>query len=77
MMVSHTFGLYTQRDNKNEGLYCKNQQKHTMDRNFLWMDVKGQRIDLDTISESLLLNDSIKHLSLLHYLACDKEKVKQ
>jgi len=76
MTVSPAFGLYRQLNNKNRGLYFKNQQKYTIDENFLWIDVKGQRIDLDTFSESILLNNSIKHLSLLHYLTYDKEKVK-
>jgi hypothetical protein len=76
MTLSPMFELYVRHNNKNLNFYHKDRQKSTIDGNFLWVDVKGQRIDLETLSESIFLNNSTKHLSLLRYLACDKEKVK-
>ena len=76
MTVSPTFELYIRHNNKNQNFYHKDRQKSTIEGNFLWTCVKDQGIDLDTFSESILLNGSTKHLSLLRYLACDKEKVK-
>jgi hypothetical protein len=77
MTASPSFELYTQRNDKDPNFYHKDRQRSTIETNFLWINVKGQRIGLDTFYESIILNDSAKHISLLHYLACDKENVKR
>lgn len=77
MTVSSTFELYIRHNNKNQNFYHKDRQKSTIDGNFLWTCLKDQGIDLDTFYESIILNDSTKHISLLYHLACDKENVKR
>jgi hypothetical protein len=46
--------------------------KTTMTSIIMWTYIKGQRIDLDVLFESILLNGSSKHIAFLQYLMGDK-----
>lgn len=46
----------------------EHEQKSEVGETPLWTYVKGERINLKILFESILLNDSIKHISLLRYL---------
>lgn len=79
MMINPEFKVYIQysklltiHDKKNSG--DKKSRNYEARSTIIWTYIKSQRIDLDVFFESILLNDSLKHVALLPYLMSNNKR---
>jgi hypothetical protein len=67
MDIHHEFRIYTQYDklsNTQDKKAVNDEARFTP----FWTYIKGQRVDLNVLFESILLNDSLTHFALIEHL---------